>query len=219
MAKSDAGMRPKKRKTLVYGIVGLIGLFLLYHAFYVVPLDARAKDATDGDMQQLVEAYFSQTLPVALQQAAEPCALMKALSAEESTAWAEYGRQTTIGNRYYFLLRGEGVVEEIGKDFIQVAFGADEQRCLVRISTVYIFGNEIRDASGELLLQDIGELSKFNAISELINAKVRKEVVPAFLKQAQVGMKVQVDAALALNKRIGISEDLEITPISLKVID
>ncbi|MBD1420538.1 DUF2291 family protein [Sphingobacterium chuzhouense] len=219
MEKSDNGIPPKKRKMLVYGIVGLIGLFLLYHSFYAVPLDSRAKDVADGDMEKVVAAYFSQTLPTTLAQAPEPCGLLKTLSAEENRSWTQYGKQTNIGSRYYFLIKGEGVISEIEKDFINVAFGEGAETCSLRISTVYIFGNEIRDASGKLLLQDVGELSKFNAISELINKKVRDEVVPEFLKQAQVGKKVQVDGAFALNKRIGVSKDFEVVPIQLQVID
>lgn len=219
MAKSDKAMQPRKRKALKYGVVGLIGIFLMYHSFYVVSLDSRARDTADEDMTQLAASYFSQTLPEALENAPAPCTLLSTLSRPEDNDWAAYGKQTNIGNRYYFLVRGEGVIEEIEKDFISVAFGKTEEACLLRISTVYIFGNEIRDASGKLLLQDVGELSKFNAISESINKKVRDEIVPDFLKQAQVGMKVQVDGAFALNRRIGVTDDLEVVPIQLQIID
>lgn len=219
MVKSDKGIQSRKRKAFKYGIVGLIGIFLLYHSFYVISLDSRERDTADGDIAQLAALYFSQTLPQVLENAPAPCALLSKLSTPEDNDWAAYGKQTNIGNRYYFLVRGEGVIEEIEKDFIIVAFGEGEEACLLRISTVYIFGNEIRDASGKLLLQDVGELSKFNAISESINKKVRDEIVPDFLKQAQVGKKVQVDGAFALNRRIGVTDDLEVMPIQLQIID
>src|SRR5690606_659052 len=219
MAKSDKGMQPKKRKALKYGVIGLIGIFLLYHSFYVVSLDARARDTADGDIAQLTEEYFSQKMPYVLENAPAPCALLSELSKQDGDDWAVYGKQTNIGNRYYFLVRGEGVIEEIERDFISVAFGEGEEVCLLRISTVYIFGNEIRDASGKLLLQDVGELSTFNAISESLNKKVRDEMVPDFLKQAQVGKKVQVGGAFALNRRIGVTDDLEVMPIQLQIID
>src|SRR5690606_33414790 len=128
------------------------------------------------------------------------------------------GSQANVGNRYYFLVRGEGVIEEIGRGFISVGFGEGEEVWLLRISTVYIFGNEIRDASGNLLLQDVGELSKFSTISESINKKVRDEMVPDFLKQAKVGKNVHFGGAFALNRRIGVTDDLEVMPIQLQII-
>ena len=87
------------------------------------------------------------------------------------------------------------------------------------MATVYIFGNEIRDASGELLLQDVGELTKFNAVSELINKKVRDDIIPHFLNEVQVGQKIRLAAAFALNRRVGVTDDFEVMPIQMQIID
>lgn len=219
MAKSDKGVQPKKRNALKYGAMGLIGVFLVYHSLYVVSLDSRTADMVDEDIAQLAEEYFSQTLPGVMESAPTPCALLTALSKQEDNDWGGYGKQTNIGNRYYFLVRGEGVVQEIEDSFVRVAFGDGEKTCSLRIATVYIFGNEIRDASGELLLQDVGELTKFNAVSELLNKKVRNEVVTDLLKKVQVGQKIQLDGAFALNRRIGVTDDFEVMPIQLQIID
>lgn len=212
-------MHPKKRNALKYGVMGLIGIFLVYHSLYVVSLDSRTSDSMDEDTAELAAEYFSQTLPSVMEKAPTPCALLTALSKQEDNDWGGYGKQTNIGNRYYFLVRGEGVVKEIEDSFISVAFGEGEEVCSLRIATIYIFGNEIRDASGELLLQDVGELTKFNAVSELINKKVRNEVVADFLKNVQVGQKIQVDGAFAVNRRIGVTDDVEVMPIQLQIID
>ena len=102
---------------------------------------------------------------------------------------------------------------------MRVAFGEGEEACSLRLATVYIFGNEIRDASGELRLQEVDELTKFNTVSELINKKVRDEIIPDFLKDVQVGQKIQLAGAFALNRRIGVTEDFEVMPIQIKIID
>ena len=56
-------------------------------------------------------------------------------------------------------------------------------------------------------MEDVGELAKFNAISEIINKQVREQVVPAFLDAVQVGQRVSVQGEFALNKRLGITDD------------
>lgn len=219
MAQSDKSIQPKKRKALKYGLIGLISVFILYHSFYVVSLDSRANESMDGDVVQLADTYFSQTLPGVLENAPTPCTLLRALSTEEDQGWEAYGKQTNIGNRYYFLIRGEGTIEEIEDNFVRVVYGEGAESCSLRMATVYIFGNEIRDASGELLLEDVGELTKFNAVSELMNKKVRDEIIPGFLKEVQVGRKIQLDAAFALNRRIGVTDDFEVMPIHVQFID
>lgn len=219
MAQSDKGIQPQKRKTLKYGFIGLISVFLIYHSIDIESLDSRIDDNTDEDVAQLAEAYFSNTLPSVLENAPTPCMLIRALSGEDDHDWGTYGKQTNIGNRYYFLVRGEGVVQEIEDSFVLVAFGEGEEACSLRMATVYVFGNEIRDASGELRLQDVGELEKFNTVSELINKKVRDEIVPEFLKEVQVGQKIQLAGAFALNRRTGVTDDVEIMPIHVQTLD
>lgn len=219
MAKSDKDIQPKKRNALKYGVIALFSLFLGYHSFYAVSLDERETEMDQDDMEQLVEAYFSQTLPAALEQAPAPCTLLHALSKEEDGDWTAYGKQTNIGNRYYFLVRGTGVIKEITDSYISVAFDEDGETCTLRIATVYIFGNEIRDAAGELSLQDMGDLAKFNAVSGLMNKKVRDEILPDFLKKAQVGQKIAVDGAFAWNRRIGTTDDFEVMPVQVRMVE
>lgn len=218
MAQSDKNLQPKKRRAFKYGLIGLISIVLLYHSFYVVSLDSRANESVDGDVAQMADDYFLQTLPSVMENAPTPCMLLSALG-EEDHDWKTYGKQTNIGNRYYFLVQGEGTVEEIEDNFVKVVFGEGAKTCSLRVATVYIFGNEIRDASGELLLQDVGELTKFNAVSELINKKVRDDIIPHFLNEVQVGQKIRLAAAFALNRRVGVTDDFEVMPIQMQIID
>ncbi|NGM64507.1 DUF2291 family protein [Sphingobacterium sp. SGR-19] len=218
MVKNDKDIQPQKRKALKYGLIGLIAFFLIYHSFDVVPLDSRRHDDDEEDVAQRADAYFLQSLPEVLANAPEPCTLLAALSQKDQD-WASYGKQTNIGNRYYFLIRGEGSVQEIQDSYVQVAFGEGEQVCSLRVATVYIFGNEIRDASGKLALEDVGELTKFNAISERLNKRVREEIIPEFLGKVQVGQKIRFAGAFALNRRLGVTDDFEVMPVQLQIVD
>lgn len=217
MVKNDKGKPSKNRKVLKYGLIGLVSIFLLYNSFYVVSLDSRISKQVDGEAELLADMYLTERLPEVLASAPEPCALLQALTQEDAD-WEQYGKQTNIGNRYYFLVNGEGIVEEINDSFVRIKFGAGPEACSLRLATVYIFGNEIRDASGALRLEDVGELAKFNAISEIINKQVREQVVPAFLDAVQVGQRVSVKGAFALNKRLGITADFEVMPTELQII-
>ncbi|MBD1424635.1 DUF2291 family protein [Sphingobacterium arenae] len=218
MVKNDKNIPSKKRRALKYGLIGLIAVFLIYHSFDVVSLDSRKKGGDEEDVTQLADAYFLQSLPKVLADAPEPCTLLAALSQKDQD-WASYGKQTNIGNRYYFLIRGEGNIQEIKDSYVRVAFGEGEQACSLRIATVYIFGNEIRDASGKLALADVGELTKFNAISEKLNKRVREEIIPEFLEKVQVGQKIQITGAFALNRRLGVTDDFEVMPVQLQIVD
>src|SRR5690606_7543857 len=121
MVKNDKGIQPKKRKALKYGLIGLIAVFLIYHSFDVVPLDSRRNDGDEEDVSQLADAYFLQSLPEVLANAPEPCTLLAALSQKDQD-WETYGEQINIGNRYYFLIQGEGSVQEIKDSYVQMVF-------------------------------------------------------------------------------------------------
>lgn len=203
----------------MYGISALIGLVLLYLSFDIVPLDERAETTAGEDVAEMVAVYFEETLPAVMLDAPQPCGLLKTLETEDSNGWEKYGQQTAIGNRYYFLISGQGQVNTVEDDFITVTFGTGEAQCTFRISTVYIFGNEIRDASGKLQLKEVGSLPTFNSLSESINERVRKQVVAPFLKSVKEGKTIQVQGAFALNRRLGWDPDVEIKPIQLQFID
>lgn len=70
-----------------------------------------------------------------------------------------------------------------------------------------------------MALADVGELTKFNAISERLNKRVREEIIPEFLEKIQVGQKVQLAGAFTLNRRLGVTDDFEVMPIQLQIVD
>ncbi|PRD54171.1 DUF2291 family protein [Sphingobacterium gobiense] len=219
MVKNETYRSPKKRKPLMYGISALIGLVLLYLSFDIVPLDERAETNAGEEVAEMVAVYFEETLPAVMLDAPEPCSLSKMLKTEDSSGWEKYGQQNAIGNRYYFLVSGQGRIRTVQDDFITVTFGEGDAECTFRISTVYIFGNEIRDASGKLQLKEVGSLPTFNSLSESINERVRTQVVAPFLKTVKVGKTIQMQGAFALNRRLGWDPDVEIKPIRLQFID
>lgn len=217
--KNKTGASVRKSKGLLYVIAGAFVLVLLYFSFDVIPLDEYQKAEEGKDLTALTSTYFKEILPEVLADAPEPCVLMDNLASAEAAAWEQYGKQTTIGSRYYFLTKGIGVVSAVDDDFVSLTFGGADQHCTLKVSTVYVFGNEIRDASGKLLLQDIGDLASFNGLAQSINTHARETILSPFLKDVQLGEKVQFAGAFVVNRKLGLTDDLEIKPIQLQRID
>ena len=96
-----------------------------------------------------------------------------------------------------------------------VLVGNQEKGIQINIATEFIFGNAIRDASGEVPVSDFASIMNFNKVAEQMNKKVREEVIPPFLTQASVGRPVRFVVAASVRKDQPFSPPLEAIPISL----
>jgi len=89
---------------------------------------------------------------------------------------------------------------------------------ITRRATEYIYGNAVRDASGLVDIKDFTNTTDLNNISEQLNKTIRLEVLPPFKKQVKQGNKIEVVAAVELNKAHINFNDLELIPVRLKII-
>ena len=119
-----------------------------------------------------------------------------------------------IGNIGYFKVQGEGSVLSVHENNVLLQVG----KLTVEIETEFIFGNAVRDASGLIQINDYDETSDFNLISESINDKIRKEVVPDFRARVKEGNIVRFKGALELNKAHLKLDQPEVIPVSVQLI-
>lgn len=202
----------KKRVKYIIGFV-IFG-FVLYNSLYFRPLDKKlaeeevavfdASDFANEIWMDLLSAYDSTT---------EINLLFDQLQHNPHQVFEQEANALGIGNIGYFKVKGEGTVVVVNENNVIVQ--VEDQN--IEIETEFIFGNAIRDASRLIKINDYDKTSDLNSISESLNEKIRKEVIPAFRRNVKVGNRVSFQGALELNKAHLDLEMPEIIPIFLQI--
>lgn len=199
-----------------YIIGAAIAGIVMYNSIYVQPLDEKLAEEREDvfDAQSFVDEVWATQLMDVYDSAADLTLLLTQLSQNPELAFKEEAQALGIGNIGYFKVKGEGTVLSVNENNVWVQVGNQT----IEIETEFIFGNAIRDASGLIQLNAYDKTSDFNSISEAINDKIRKEIIPVFRQKVLVGNKVQFKGALELNKaHLDLSQP-EIIPLSLQLI-
>ena len=115
-------------------------------------------------------------------------------------------------------MKGEGQIESINENDASVIIKSDSTSIGARIATEFVFGNAIRDASGLIDINEFNNTMDFNNVSAEINKIIRTEVLPPFKSTAKKGDMVQFVGAIELNQEHPDLENIEIIPVTLKII-
>ena len=94
----------------------------------------------------------------------------------------------------------------------------DSSHYTFHIATEFVFGNAIRDASGQIDINEFKNTMDFNNVSAEINKIVRAEVLPPFKKNIKKGDTVQFAGAIELNREHLNISDIEVIPVQLKIL-
>lgn len=103
----------------------------------------------------------------------------------------DFGNRMGIGESAYFLVTETSNITKIEDGQITLESGTV-------VDAKYIFGNELRDASRFLSLEDFSSQSDLNALTEAFNKYVRNQVVNLDLK---VGESISYIGACRIDKR------------------
>lgn len=195
--------------------VAIAGI-VLYNSVYFRSLDEKLAEGQEVvfDATALVEGIWSTELLTVYDSATDISVLLDQLRQHPARAFENQAKALGIGNIGYFKVKGEGSVIRVNENNVLVQIGSQA----IEIETEFIFGNAVRDASGLIQLNDYDKTADFNSISEAINDKIRKEVIPVFRERVSVGDKVRFKAALELNKAHLDMHQPEIIPVSLQLI-
>lgn len=139
--------------------------------------------------------------------------LISSIKTNQEAAFTKHGNRLGIGNSAYFMIKSTGKIIDI-KDGIYTI--ADEKNGVVFIDTKYIFGNDLRDASGLVKLTDFKTNAQFNKVSENLNEIVRNEI-PKQTKNVKIGDSISFSGAVKLNKKQTLFTDLLIIPSQIKL--
>ena len=202
-------------KTTSYIIGIAIGVFTLYHSVYFQPLDEKLASSTEKafDATVFVEDLWENSLLKAYDSSVAYSQLMQELANDPEKAFELYSNALGVGNIAYFRVKGSGSIDEINENNVLLRV----QDYLLEIETEFIFGNAVRDASGLIKLNDFDKTSDVNAISESINAKIRKEVIPGFKEKLIPAQTITFKGAIELNKAHLDLRLPELIPVFLEI--
>lgn len=208
-----------RRRAIKNIIAVLVILFLAYHSVYFKKLDEVKTASTEKfDAKKYSENFWKEKLTPELNKAIELNTLMSLLKTKPEETFNKYSHALGIGNIRFFLVKGEGEIKSVNENDISVIVKSDTSRADVKIITEYVFGNAVRDASGLIDINQFTNMTDFNSISEELNKIVRSQVLPSFKANAKAGERVQFKGAIELNREHLNLENIEITPIEVKLI-
>ena len=203
-------------KVFLYALV--IGL-VLYNSVSISKLSGLKNAVLDKfDAVAYTQLLWKNRMQGKLDSAVELSTLIKEVEANQQTALDKYGYALGIGNYRYVLVKAMVNVTEIKADELQVQYQFENKQIDAVLATEYIYGNAVRDASGLVTVKDFSNTDDLNGISEAMNDKIRKEVLPSFKKAIQKGQKVKLVAAIELNKAFVKWNGLELIPIQLEIL-
>lgn len=207
-------------KTLKY-IIGLILIIVVaYNSVYFKKLDeVKAAASKDFDAKSYAKKYFSNRLVPALNNALDLNQLLTLLQQDKEKTFEKYSHALGIGNIRFFLIKGQGEIISVDENDVTVSLKSDSTRRNVQIATEFVFGNAIRDASGLIDINEFKNTMDFNNVSAEVNKIVRNEILPPFKTVAKKGQMVQFSGAIELNRAHLNVEQIEVVPVSLKLIN
>ena len=202
-----------------YIMVALLALAVGYNAVYFKKLDEvkASRLHKEFNAAHYAQLFWNNKLIPNLNKAIDITQLTTLLSKDAAKAFDNYSHALGIGNLRYFLVKGEGVVEFIHEDDVMIDIQSDSGKQPVRIATEYIFGNEVRDATGLIDINEFSNTMDFNNVSAALNGIVREKVVSSFKSAVKKGDTVAFVGAIELNQEHLKLTDIDIVPVSLEI--
>jgi predicted lipoprotein len=183
-----------KRNWLILLVVAVcLGLTWVFPLFHIVPLEqvAQARSAAQFDAPTFASEFWREQLIPTFEQATDATELIAEIKRDPDAARTSFGKSVGIGRVYLYFLRGEGTIIALDKAGVAVSCVAPNDEADLVFKTGLLFGNTIRDATGQLKAGDFANSQDFNAISKELNRIVENDVQPALKEQSQVGKKIR----------------------------
>lgn len=201
------------KKKYIYILAFLIIAILGYNSVYFKKLsDIKKAQKESFDFKAFADSIYYKGI-LKSKKTIALTDLITSIKTNQEAAFTKHGNRLGIGNSAYFMIKSTGKIIDI-KDGIYTI--ADEKNGVVFIDTKYIFGNDLRDASGLVKLTDFKTNAQFNKVSESLNEIVRNEI-PKQTKNVKIGDSISFSGAIKLNKKQTLFTDLLIIPSQIKL--
>ena len=208
-------MKKAVKYILVAAVAGLLG----YNSIYIKKLDEVQKDTVQKfDAAAFSKKIWAEQMPAKITGAADLTAFIQAVTADKEAALKKYSNALGIGNYRYALIKTQALVSTVNEDEILIQIPVADSVITATLATEYIYGNAIRDASALVDVKDFPNSADLNSISEEMNKIVRSTVLPEFKKAVKKGDRINITAAVELNKEHIKWSGLELLPVSLQIV-
>jgi predicted lipoprotein len=206
-------------KLIKYSLLVLAIALVAYKSVYVEKLSVHnGKTAQKFDPVSFSKKIWLEQLPAKMNSAVALTNLIGAVAKEKEIALQEYTRALAIGNYRYALVKADLQVVAVNEDEVLATILAGDSTIQVKLATEFIYGNAVRDASGLIRVEDFPNTSDLNGISEELNRIVRTDVLPAVKGKLKAGDKLEVVAALELNKEHIHWQGIELYPVRIQLM-
>jgi predicted lipoprotein len=200
---------------LVVAVIALLG----YKSVYFKKLSEVKNSANPKfDAAAFSQKLWNEKMPAKIDSAVDLVVFINAVTADKEAAFQKYSNALGIGNYRYAFIKTQGTVTSVNEDEVPVQLQVTDSLINAVLATEYIYGNAIRDASALVDVKDYSNTSDLNSISEELNKIVRKTVLPSFKKTVKKGDKVNITAAVELNKEHIKWTGLELLPVRLQLV-
>jgi predicted lipoprotein len=207
-------------KAAKYIIAIVIIIVVAYNSVYFKKLDEvkAAATAKEFNATQYSQNFWTNKLIPNLNKATDLNQLTAMLSGDATKTFDTYSHALGIGNLRYFLVKGKGEVTAINDNALAVSLKSDTSQQTITIETEYIFGNEVRDATGLIDISEFSNTMDFNNVSAELNKIIREKVLPSFKSTVKKGNTIEFVGAIELNKEHLNLQKIEVVPIEIKII-
>ncbi|EHQ27452.1 putative lipoprotein DUF2291 [Mucilaginibacter gracilis] len=203
------------RKEIKYAIWFVIIIFIGYNSVYFRKLSELKATGKTFNAVAYAQDLLTNKLPAVTEKAITLDELITQLKVSPANTFAENGHVLSIGSTKFFMVKGTGTITDMDDSDVKLSTIAHND---FQIATEFVFGNAIRDASGLVDLNDFTNTVDLSNISSEINKIIRAKVIPPFKSAAKKGDKIEFTGAVELNQAHLNLNDIEMLPVSLKII-
>lgn len=183
------------KKPIRAGMIILTVLLVVYFSLDIRNLDVQKKGNSGAAFNagEYTADFWENKLPGCLADAVDLVELKRLINNNPDTVCSLSGHRLGISRTCYFYVKGKGIVDSISEEEIVVNM---DNKLKAGLITLYIFGNAVRDGSGKVDINTFLNMMDFNAVSVLLNKKVKNEVVGPALGKLKTGMQIEFAGAV-----------------------
>lgn len=206
-------------KYIKYSLLLVAVALLAYKSVYFQKLsDKKNITVSTFNAAEFSKKLWNEKMPAKIDSAVDLLALIDAVTKNPEATITKQTNALAIGNYRYALVKLNATVSDVKEDEIALSAPSADSVLNVLLATEFIYGNAVRDASGLVQVKDFPNTSDLNSISEELNKIIRSTIIPSFKTSIKKGDKVNVVAAIELNKEHIHWQGLELLPVRLQIV-
>ena len=205
-------------KTIKY-IIGVLAIILVvYFSLDIQKLDEYKASNTDVqfDATEFARQFWENQLADCINNAMDVNVVIRQLELNPEVAFEKFAHKLGISKTYYLIFKGSGIIESVDEEYLLVRI---DDNTRVQVATDFIFGNAVRDGTGEVDINQFLNMTDFNNISVALNKLVKEKVVSRLKKSAKAGMLIEFTGATEVNEDNIELNTIRVIPVSAKLTD